>query len=127
MKVIAMILQELTEEQALSAVVSSIRQLFPIVGEGQSRELARSVIRSLAEGGIVLFAATIAFIGSVVASLIRFVRSSPWTAGALASTAALCAHQLLDYIVFYPKAGVPWMIAIGLGLAASLRPSECAE
>lgn len=49
-----MILQELTEEQALSAVVASIRQLFPIVAENQSRELARSVIRSLAEGGIVL-------------------------------------------------------------------------
>ena len=46
--------RELTEEQALSAVMASIRQLFPIVAETQARELARTVIRSLAKDRIVL-------------------------------------------------------------------------
>jgi hypothetical protein len=42
------------EEETLSAVMQPIRQLFPIVAEDQARELARSVIRTLARDGIVL-------------------------------------------------------------------------
>ncbi len=84
-------------------------------------------LQQLAEGGIVLFGATIAFIAAVLSTLLRFARKSPWTAAGLASTLALCAHQLFDYIVFYPKDGVPWMIAIGLGIAASLPSPECVE
>ncbi len=47
-------LREMDEEEALSAVMQPIRQLFPIVAEHQSRELARSVIRTLARDGVVL-------------------------------------------------------------------------
>jgi hypothetical protein len=47
-------LHELTEEEALGAVVESIRNLFPFVTDKQSRELARAVIRRLANSGVVL-------------------------------------------------------------------------
>lgn len=82
-------------------------------------------LQQLAEGGVVLFGATLVFIGSALAPLVRAARSSPWTAAALAATLALCTHQLADYIVFYPKAGLPWMLVVALGFAASV-PRECA-
>lgn len=47
-------LRAMDEEETLSAVMQPIRQLFPIVAEDQTRELARSVIRTLARDGIVL-------------------------------------------------------------------------
>ncbi len=81
-------------------------------------------LQQLAEGGIILFSATIAFIVGILAPLVRAARSSPWTAAGLAATVALCTHQLADYIVFYPKAGLPWMLAIALAFAASDR-REC--
>jgi O-antigen ligase len=82
-------------------------------------------LQQLAEGGLILFAATIAFIVSVVRSLLRDVRSSPWRVAALAVTAALCIHQLADFLVFYPKIGLPWMILIGLGIAATPNLAAC--
>ncbi len=41
-------LRELDEDEALAVVISLIRNLFPIVSEHQSRELAKAVIRDLA-------------------------------------------------------------------------------
>jgi hypothetical protein len=46
--------RRLQEAEALAAVVASVRQLFPLVTEKQSRELARRVIRNLADRGVVL-------------------------------------------------------------------------
>jgi len=47
-------LRKLNEEEALAAVVASVRQLFPMFAEHHARELARTVIRSLAGNGVVL-------------------------------------------------------------------------
>ena len=75
-------------------------------------------LQALAEGGIVLFSATIAFLATTIGALWRVARQSPWATGALAVTIALALHQILDLLVFYPKVGGPWIIAIALGVAA---------
>jgi O-antigen ligase len=82
--------------------------------------------QSLAEGGIVLFAAVCAFIATAIVTLWRGIRQSPWTLGGFAATIALALHQVLDYLVFYPKVGGPWIIAIALGAAAmATRDRTC--
>ncbi len=76
-------------------------------------------LQALAEGGIALFAATLAFIASAIATLRAHLRDAqPWALGAFAATIALCVHQTVDYLIFYQKIGTPWMLAIGLGAAA---------
>jgi hypothetical protein len=47
-------LRALEEDEAVAAVVESVRQLFPLVTEHQSRELARRVLRTLAGRGVTL-------------------------------------------------------------------------
>jgi O-antigen ligase len=85
-------------------------------------------LQSLAEGGIVLFTATIALLAAILASLtggepIRRLRAaSPWVVAALAATLALALHQLVDYLVFYPKVGGAWSLL--LGTACALAASE---
>ena len=84
-------------------------------------------LQSLAEGGIVLFAAILTFLTTTFTMLARIARSSPWALGALAATTALTAHQIVDLLVFYPKVGAPWMLAIALGVAASVPSKPCAD
>jgi O-antigen ligase len=79
-------------------------------------------LQQLAEGGIVLFAATITWLVAVLANLRRHLEN-PWTLAAFGATIALIAHQLVDTLVFYPKIAEPWMVLIGLGMAApTLQP-----
>jgi O-antigen ligase len=78
-------------------------------------------LQALAEGGIVLFAATTAWIASVFVTLARDLRGSPWTLAAFAASVALVAHQFVDYLVFYPKVAEPWIALIALGAAARPR------
>jgi hypothetical protein len=47
-------LRALDEDEAVTAVVESVRHLFPLVTEHQSRELARQVLRTLARRGVTL-------------------------------------------------------------------------
>lgn len=76
-------------------------------------------LQSLAEGGVVLFAATLALVIVAVTSFARGLRdASPWIVAAFAATIALCLHQIADYLVFYPKVGAPWCILLGIGAAA---------
>jgi O-antigen ligase len=83
-------------------------------------------LQSLAEGGIVLFLATL---GIVVATLTTFGRSlrasSPWVLAAFAAALAMSLHQVIDYLVFYPKVGGPLWLLFGIGAAAiaAQRPS----
>jgi hypothetical protein len=49
-------LRQLDEEEAITAVVDAVRELFPLVTQSQSRELARRVLRTLASRGISLAA-----------------------------------------------------------------------
>lgn len=84
-------------------------------------------LQSLAEGGIALFAATLALLSACVATLARGVRrvSSPWVPAALAATCALAAHQIVDDLVFYPKVASAWWVLIGLAAAAlAASPDE---
>lgn len=73
-------------------------------------------LQALAEGGIVLFAATIGWIATTFASLARDARRSPWRLAALAASVALVVHQCADYLVFYPKVAEPWIALIALGM-----------
>ncbi|MGB8910233.1 MAG: O-antigen ligase family protein [Candidatus Cybelea sp.] len=81
-------------------------------------------LQSLAEGGILLFSATLAVLAAILASLTEFRplrrlrAASPWVVAALAATVALALHQVADYLVFYPKVGGAWWLLVGIAAAA---------
>jgi O-antigen ligase len=80
-------------------------------------------LQSLAEGGLVLFAATLALVAATVIAFARQTTTrlrggSPWILAALAATIALALHQTVDYLVFYPKVGAAWWLLVGIGAAA---------
>jgi O-antigen ligase len=76
-------------------------------------------LQSLAEGGVLLFLATVALITSTIVTFARNVRArSPWATAALAATVALALHQIGDYLVFFPKIGDTWFVLLGIGAAA---------
>lgn len=82
-------------------------------------------LQALAEGGVVLFGATIFFIVAALLQLRDAVRSSAWALAAFAATLALAIHQLADYLVFYPKVAEPWMILLALGMASRQIDRSC--
>jgi O-antigen ligase len=74
-------------------------------------------LQSLAEGGIVMFAAVVATIYGLV---VTFLNSrAAFATAALAATAAICAHQIFDDLIFFPKVGAMWWIIVGVGAAAA--------
>jgi O-antigen ligase len=73
-------------------------------------------LQSLVEGGIPLLAATVFLIYSSIATFVRSERT-PLTIAAVAASAALSLHFVLDLLVFYPKVGMQWMIVLGLAAA----------
>jgi O-antigen ligase len=75
-------------------------------------------LQSLAEGGILLFGATVAVIAAIAAAFVREVRRSPWIAGAAAASLAICLHQIADYLIFFPKVGMTWWLLLGIAAAA---------
>ncbi|HTA37584.1 MAG TPA: O-antigen ligase family protein [Candidatus Acidoferrales bacterium] len=84
-------------------------------------------LQSLAEGGIVLFLATIGVVAATLATFGRSLRaSSPWVLAAFAAALAMSLHQVIDYLVFYPKVGGPLWLLFGIGAAAiaAQRPSK---
>jgi O-antigen ligase len=84
-------------------------------------------LQSLAEGGIVLFAATLALVTASIGAFVQrpFVRrlrtQGPWVAAALAASAALALHQTVDDFVFFPKVGGAWFALLGIAAAAFAR------
>lgn len=74
-------------------------------------------LQALAEGGIVLLAATIAWIVAVLAALRSRIAASPWALGALAASVAMIAHGFADDLMFYPKVAELWIALIALGCA----------
>ncbi len=99
--------------------------LLPAYGVFGVRTHANSLyLQSLAEGGILLFAATLAVVVAVLASLAgsrpfdRLRKASPWVVGAFAATLALALHQTVDFLVFYPKVGEAWWLLVGIAAAA---------
>lgn len=76
-------------------------------------------LQSLAEGGIALFAATAAILAAIAIAFGRAVRRSPWIAGAVAASVAICLHQTVDYLIFFPKVGMTWWVLLGIAAAAA--------
>ena len=100
----------------------------PIYGVSGVRTHANSwYLQSLAEGGVVLFAATLALLAAIFASvtgkdpLRRWRNGSPWILAAFAASLALVFHQTVDYLVFYPKVAGAWWLLIGISAAALAR------
>jgi O-antigen ligase len=86
-------------------------------------------LQSLAEGGLVLFTASIALIGATLGGLIdsrplaSLRTASPWVLAGVIATIALALHQTVDYLFFYPKVGGTWWLLLGTA-AATLATSE---
>jgi O-antigen ligase len=102
--------------------------MLPEYGVAGVRTHANSwYLQSLAEGGVVLLGATIALLAAIFASLsgknliARLRTGSPWILGALAASVALALHQVVDYLVFYPKVGGAWWLLLGIAAAALSR------
>lgn len=83
-------------------------------------------IQAWVEGGLPLLAATLALVYTSIATFLTRALRGPFIAGALAASIALALHQIVDYVVFYPKVGEWWWIALALGAAqlASTVPSK---
>ena len=79
-------------------------------------------LQSLVEGGLPLLAATIFLIYTSIAAFFGRART-PLTIAALAASAALAVHYILDLLVFYPKVGMQWMILLGLAAADCAKGS----
>ncbi len=81
-------------------------------------------LQSLAEGGIILFAATVGLVAAILVALTgsgavaRLRSGSPWLVAGVAATVALALHQVVDLLVFYPKVGGAWWLLIGIAAAA---------
>lgn len=81
-------------------------------------------LQSLAEGGIVLFFATLAMVAASIGAFVekplvaRLRAQSPWVVAAVAASVALALHQIVDDFVFYPKVGGAWFLLLGIAAAA---------
>jgi O-antigen ligase len=84
-------------------------------------------LQSLAEGGIVLFVATLGLVTSAIGAFVQkpFVQrlraQSPWVVAGLAASVALALHQIVDDFVFFPKVGGAWWLLLGIAAAAFTR------
>lgn len=79
-------------------------------------------LQSLAEGGIVLFAATLGMVATWIATFAHRLRgASPWQVAAFAATLAIGLHQIFDYLLFYPKVAGPLFILTGIAAATLAR------
>lgn len=76
-------------------------------------------LQAFAEGGVVLLAATIAWIVATIRALMHDIGASPWRLAAFAATIALVVHGVVDDLVFYPKVAETWIGLIGLGVASN--------
>jgi O-antigen ligase len=74
-------------------------------------------LQSLAEGGIVGLAATLALVAASLASFARGPFREPLVLGALAASLGFALHQCVDLLVFYPKVGEFWWILLALGVS----------
>jgi O-antigen ligase len=88
------------------------------VGLTDVRTHANSIyLQSLAEGGVVLFGATLCMFVTIIVTLARSAVRRPVVVGMLAATAALAAHQIFDDLFFFPKVGSMYWLTMGVAVA----------
>jgi O-antigen ligase len=105
-------------DPGLGVGAGNFELLTPTVGLIGVRTHANNLyLQSLAEGGILLFAATLWTIVAAIAALLRDSRGALGI-GIAAATVALAVHQGLDDLTFYPKVGGLWWTLLGVGAAS---------
>jgi len=97
----------------------------PRAGVTDAQTHANSLyLQSLAEGGIVLFLATVGTLVTALAVMRRRASAVPYALGALGATLALGLHQIFDVMLFFPKVGGFWWIVLALGAGAILTADK---
>jgi O-antigen ligase len=96
----------------------------PRAGVTDAQTHANSLyLQSLAEGGLLLFAAVTGTLLAALVTLRRRVAGSALALGALGATLALALHQIFDLLVFFPKVGLLWWLVLGAGAASAALPA----
>jgi O-antigen ligase len=75
-------------------------------------------LQALVEGGIPLFAATLWMVYASIATFVRDRARSPFVLAALAGGIALSLHQVVDYLIFFPKVGAQWWAVMAVACAS---------
>jgi O-antigen ligase len=92
--------------------------LLPTVGlAGVQTQAASLPLQTLAEQGIVGFAALVAFAVVTLRETFRLRAKSPLALAAFLAVAALLMHQLVDDLFFFPKAAELCYLLVGAGSA----------
>ena len=93
--------------------------LLPSVGLQNVQTHANSVwLETLAEQGIVGFAAFVGLVAVVLRELLAGLRRSWLAQAALVATVCLLLHQIFDDLFFFPKVGMLWWLLIGAAAGA---------
>ena len=102
--------------------------LLPTVGlHGIVNQAASLPLQTLAETGLVGFAALIAFAVVALRETFALRNTSPFALAAFLALVSLLAHQLVDDLFFFPKvASLCWLL-LGYGTAAGAQAQEHAQ
>ncbi len=74
-------------------------------------------LQSLAEGGVLGLAATVALFATTIVTLARSGVRRPLVVGALGATVALASHQIFDDLFFFPKVASAYWLVVGVAVA----------
>lgn len=92
----------------------------PQAGLSGVRTHANSLyLQSLAEGGVLLFAANVFALGAAIRAFYVRAPMNALFAGVGAATIALAVHQFFDLLAFFPKVGGFWWLWLGIASGAA--------
>jgi len=111
-------LQMFASDPGLGIGAGNYELLTPLAGLVGVRTHANSLyVQSLAETGVLGFAAVIWTLVAAVATMLRNARG-PLLTGIGAGTIGLAVHETYDLLTFYPKVGELWWLLLGIGAGA---------